>query len=70
MKCKCCGKDIIYGINHNEFSYENDICDECFDKHYSYCDNCDTLVCYEDKNTLSEYGCLCEKCYNQKLNKK
>lgn len=65
VKCKHCGTELAEGINHSEESYEADLCDDCMEYYYGYCDKCGELFEYypEMLEHSDKYGnVLCKKC--------
>ena len=63
--CKHCGDELIEGKNHSDDSYELDVCDECMDKNYGYCDECHKLFLYYSKMNEHHHptgSVLCPQC--------
>lgn len=59
--CSHCGEP----LNPNDEGYEENICDDCFDKYYGYCDECKELFVYYPKMTEHIHptgNVLCAKC--------
>ena len=62
-KCISCENALINGENWCEHeSYSNDICDQCFENHYGFCDQCGLLFRYYDEMSEGDLGVSCRKC--------
>ena len=62
--CKHCREELVECQNHSDESYETDLCDDCMDKYYGYCDTCGDLMLYDDNMLGNWTGIACEKCRN------